>query len=148
MKLFIRWMVCASLALVSLVASAAPDGPPLRLVTDDEARRPDARVPTTRAITRGPGVKLVSASEVNAGGFPMKVQFERRGGVQLDPQSVRVEYLKEPMVDLTDRVRSRVAGDAIEISQATLPPGEHHFRVTVKDAEGRQGGGMFSIRAR
>ena len=141
-------LLCAAQAVWSLGVLAAPDGAPLRLVTDEEARRPDARVPTTRAITRGPGVKLISPSEVNAGGFPMKVQFERRGGVQLDPQSLRVEYLKEPLVDLTDRLRTRVSGDTLDIPQAALPLGEHHFRVTVKDAEGRQGAAMFSIRAR
>ncbi len=137
----------ALMAALLVGSSAAADGP-LRLVTEEEARRPDARVPTTRAITRGPGLKLISSAEVSAGNFPMKVQVERRGGVQIDPQSVRVEYLKEPVVDITDRVKARFAGDSLDIPQATLPTGEHHFRVTIKDADGRQGSTLFSIRAR
>ena len=143
---FTRVLLLVATVLTTMGAGAADA--PLRLVTDEEARRPDARVPTTRAITRGPGVRLISNTEVTAGSFPMKVQVERRGGVQIDPQSVRLEYLKEPIIDITDRVRPRFAGDVLDIPQATLPAGEHHFRITVKDAEGRQGTSLFSIRAR
>ena len=41
-----------------------PQGNAIRLVSDEEARLPDGRAATTRAITRGPGLKLISPADV------------------------------------------------------------------------------------
>ena len=120
----------------------------VQLVTDAEARLPDANVPTTRAITRGPGVALNSAAEVAGKSFPLKIQFEPRGGAKLDPTSLKVEYLKTPAVDLTERLRPALKGDAIDLAQAALPPGAHRFRVSIKDQEGRSGNAIVEIKAR
>ena len=133
----------ASLLLLTSMQSAAQ----VRLVTEEEAKRPDAKMATTRAITRGPGLKLASGESVKAGGFPLKVLFESRGGVRIDPASVKVEYLKEPLVDLTERVRAGIRVDAIEISAASLPVGDHAFRVSVSDVDGRRGTVYFSLKA-
>lgn len=131
----------------SLILSSAYANAQVRLVTDEEARRPDAKVATTRAITRGPGLKLASSENVKAGGFPLKVLIESRGGVRIDPGSVKIEYLKEPLVDLTERVKTSIRPDAIEIPVALLPPGEHAFRVSVNDVDGRRGTVYFSLKA-
>lgn len=136
----------AAVTLFGAVASSA--WAQVQLVTDEEARRPDAKTALTRAITRGPGVKLASPETVKASGFALKVEFESRGGKRIDPATVKVEYLKEPVVDVTERVKAGVRADAVEISQVLLPPGDHSFRVTVADIEGRRGSAVFSLKAR
>lgn len=125
-----------------------PQGNAIRLVSDEEARLPDGRAATTRAITRGPGLKLISPADVVGKAFPVNVQFERRGGVALDLKSFKIEYLKEPVIDITERVRAKVNADTLEIPVAALPPGEHHFRMSLKDVDGRTGTALFSIKAR
>ena len=121
---------------------------PVRLVTAEEAALPEPRSPSTRAITRGPGIRLVSPTDVSAAGFTLRVQFERRGGTRVDPQSLRLDYLKEPVVDLTDRVRTHFNGELLEVPLATVPAGEHHFRLRVRDVEGRDAASQFTLRAR
>lgn len=133
-------------ASVSLCVSLQV-GAQVRLVTEDEAKRPDAKIAMTRAITRGPGLKLASSDSVKASGFALKVIFESRGGVRIDPNSVKVEYLKDPLVDLTERIRAGVRPDAIEIPAAALPAGDHAFRVSVSDIDGRRGTIYFSLKA-
>lgn len=120
----------------------------VRLVTPEEAALPTASIATTRAITRGPGVKLVSPPEVLGSGFLFRVQFERRGGTVINMDTVRVEYLKEPVIDLTDRVKTSLRAELLEVPVAALPTGEHHFRISVKDVDGRQGFGLISLKAR
>ena len=139
------WVFALSL-LVS--APCFSQGHPIRLVSDEEARLPDGRAATTRAITRGPGLKLISPADVVGKAFPVNVQFERRGGVALDLKSFKIEYLKDPVIDITERVRAKVNTDTLEIPVAALPPGEHHFRMSLKDVEGRTGTALFSIKAR
>lgn len=140
-------LVRAVAAAVVLGGAASAWGQ-VQLVTDEEARRPDAKTALTRAITRGPGVKLASPETVKAAGFALKVEFESRGGKRIDPATVKVEYLKEPVVDVTERVKAGIRADAVEISQALLPAGDHSFRVTVADTEGRRGSAVFSLKAR
>ena len=139
------WVFALSL-LVS--APCFSQGHPIRLVSDEEARLPDGRAATTRAITRGPGLKLISPVDVMGKAFPVNVQFERRGGVALDLKIFKIEYLKDPVIDITERVRAKVNTDTLEIPVAALPPGEHHFRMSLKDVEGRTGTALFSIKAR
>lgn len=120
----------------------------LRLVTDEEAKLPEARHGATRAITRGPSVKLASGHDVAANGFVLKIQFEGRGGAKVDPASIKVEYLKNPLVDVTDRVRAHVKPDGLEVPLAALPVGDHPFRVVIHDTDGRSGSAQFSLKAR
>ncbi|MBM3390108.1 MAG: hypothetical protein FJY26_11525 [Betaproteobacteria bacterium] len=93
-------------------------------------------------------MKLISPADVVGKAFPVNVQFERRGGVALDLKSFKIEYLKEPVIDITERVRAKVNTDTLEIPVAALPPGNHHFRMSLKDVEGRTGTALFSINAR
>ncbi len=120
----------------------------LQLITPDEAKLPNAAQVTTRGITRGPGVKQVSpdpAAKGLKGPVDLKIAFEPRGGAKIDADSVTLTYLKTPAVDLTSRVKSGIKADGIDVSKASLPPGDHQIRVTVKDSEGRQTSQTVSI---
>ena len=140
---------CALLvsSLVSLVCVSAALAQ-TRLITEEEAKAPNQPVPTTRAITRGPGIRLLSAHEVRASGFPFKLTFEPRGGAHIQPESVRVEYLKQPVIDLTPRLAGARKGNAIELGSAEVPPGTHPLRVSVRDSEGREAQTVIQLHAK
>jgi hypothetical protein len=139
----LKWSIPVAIGLLNCTMAVAQ----LRLVTEDEAKRPDARIAATRAITRGPAVRLASPDEVSASGFPLRLVFTMRGGTRIEPLSVKLEYLKDPILDLTDRIRVGVSADAIDVPLASLPHGLHHFRISVSDVDGRRGGATFSIKA-
>lgn len=132
-------------AAILLVGASAVHAQALQLITADEAKLPAAAAkPPSRAITRGPGVKLVSPESVS-GQFPFKIAFEPRGESKIDTASVKVEYLKGGGVDLTQRLKPGIKPAGIEIPAAAAPAGEHPIRVTVRDSEGRQGSAEFKL---
>jgi hypothetical protein len=124
-------------ALMMLATSATAQ--PIQLITDKEAKLPAATQAPSRAITRGPNVKLLSPESVAAGGFPLKVVFEPRGSSKIDLASVQVIYLKNPSVDLTGRIKPAIRPDGIDLASVTAPGGDHPIRISVRDDEGRQG---------
>ena len=121
-----------------LLAAAAQAGP---LITESEARLPAAATVVTRGITRGPAIKLLSpdpAAESIKSPFNLRVAFEPRGGARIDPASVKVSYMKTPIVDLHERIKPGLTEKGIHLENAEVPPGEHEIRLSVQDSEGRQ----------
>jgi hypothetical protein len=116
------------------------------LITPKEARLPNAKGELkTRGISRGPGIKVISPdvniAEVKAEiktPFDLKVAFEPRGGIKIDPNSVKVTYLKFPYIDLTDRLKPGISENGIDFPKANIPSGEHSVRINVKDVDGRE----------
>jgi len=117
----------------------------VQLITDKEAKLPAAPQAPSRAITRGPGVKLLSPESVAKAAFSLKVAFEPRGGSKIDPGSVEVTYLKNPPVDLTSRVKSAIRPDGIDLASASAPAGDHPIRISVRDDQGRQGSLVINL---
>lgn len=136
------------LILLASLAVSLPVVAQVQLITDAEARLPDGKTTTTRAITRGPGIRFDSATDVPAKSFGFKVTLEPRGGAKLDPQSLKVEYLKDPIIDLTERVKVGLKGDTIDLPQTKVPVGTHPIRITVRDSEGRTGSQTISLSAK
>ncbi|HET8706827.1 MAG TPA: hypothetical protein VFM46_11055, partial [Pseudomonadales bacterium] len=96
------------------------------LITAEEAALPPAPPSlTTRGISRGPGVKLVTPSEDTAvkAPFDFKVAFEPRGGSKIDIKSVKAVYLKSPAVDLTPRLQSGISETGVNVTGAEVPAG-------------------------
>lgn len=120
--------------LLSVNAGAAS------LITESEAKLPEASAARTRAITRGPGIRVVSPDPGTAikSPFNLKLAFEPRGGAKIVPESIKVTYLKSPTVDLLDRVRPGISEHGIELAGAEVPPGEHQIQMVVEDSEGRR----------
>ena len=142
MKHYIMTVLCL------LLLATRSEAQVLQLITEDEARLPiaqEAKEQVTRAITRGPGISLASADIVTREGFLLHIVFEPRGGVAIDPESVRILYLKSPAVDLTERLKGQIQADGIEVPAATAPPGEHPLQVTVRDTNGRQSAKKFKL---
>ena len=136
-----RMLFAVVLGCAASVAAAQT----VQLITDKEAKLPAAPQAPSRAITRGPGVKLLSPESVAKAAFSLKVAFEPRGGSKIDPGSVEVTYLKNPPVDLTSRVKSAIRPDGIDLASASAPAGDHPIRITVTDDEGRQGSLVINL---
>lgn len=126
--------------ILSLLLMVACQARAVVLITDNEAHLPPAAVVQTRGITRGPGIALVSPASGQSikSPFDLKINFEERGGVKIDPASVSVTYLRAPVVDLTSRLRPVVSANGIVLNQAEVPPGNHQISIRIKDAEGRE----------
>lgn len=142
MKNYLSIFIAIYFGLIVGSISAAP------LITAKEAALPSASgTLATRGISRGPAVKLSSPEAdvpVNSP-FDFKVLFEARGEGKIDPNSVKVVYMKSPFVDLTPRLKSAITSTGIHFSKAEVPPGTHTIRVTVKDLDGRETNQVMTI---
>lgn len=119
----------------------------VQLITPDEASRPDGQYILARAVTRGPSIQLESPREVPASGFTFKLALEAKGGALIDSKSLKIEYIKEPLADLTPRMTTYFQGSKLEIAQAKVPPGKHTLRIIIKDSEGRQTSQIVQLEA-
>ena len=140
--ILMRSAIFAALIVFTSSAYSAP------LITNQEAALPAATgTLTTRGISRGPAVKLSSPiPDVPVSSpFDLKVLFEARGDGKIDPNSVKVVYMKSPFVDLTPRLKSAITPTGINFSKAEVPPGTHTIRVTVKDLDGRETNQVMTI---
>ena len=121
------------------------------LITREEAALPPSGTPlpsVQRSPTRRPSVTVVSPPP-DAGmiqsPFDLKLQFRAFGGAKIDPSTVVVTYLKDPRIDITQRITSFITADGIYIPHAEVPPGRHQFWIELKDNDGRVGGGQMSF---
>jgi hypothetical protein len=139
---FTKVLFASFILITSQLAISAP------LISAKEAALPAASgALATRGISRGPGIKLASpeADTPVAAPFDFKVNFEARGDAKIDPNSVKVVYMKSPFVDLTPRLKSAISANGIDFAKADVPPGTHTIRVTVKDSEGRETNSVLNL---
>src|SRR2546423_12909150 len=145
-------IVCTALLLgcaVSAISSQLPAYAGHVLVTEEEAKLPPpkgAAMTDRRGVARGPKVKFVHETESFHSPMHFQVIFESFGGAKIDPGSVRVMYLKTPIIDLTPRIKSFLQTGGIDIPDVELPVGEHIVRVDVKDSDGRIGSTSFVLK--
>lgn len=138
-------------AILLAIGGVACDAHAEMLITEQETALPAAAGGslTFRGVTRGPKVDMVSpAAEAGVVKSPvdLKMKFQSFGGATIDPNSVKVTYLKTPLVDLTTRLKNYIKPGGIEMSTAEMPAGEHPIRVEIKDSEGRTGGATFTLK--
>ena len=142
-------LVC--LAIVGIVCIRSVSVGAEVLITEQEASLP-AAVPTqmtTRGITRAPRIlKLSPAADaaVVKSPFKLSLKFESFGGATIDPTTIKVFYLKNPTVDLTERLKSHFKDNGINLETAEAPPGDHPIRMEIKDSEGRTGVSNFMLK--
>jgi hypothetical protein len=128
---------------LSLVAALGLPGTAIAdmLISEKEATLPPSSDVglTTRGLTRGPGIEQVSPSPERGvqSPLPLKVRFVARNNVAIDPDSVKVTYLKSQSIDLTERIKKYLTADGIDMARAEVPPGTHHLRINLKDKQDR-----------
>jgi hypothetical protein len=135
-KLAVMALLCG-LALVCLGQSGVRAEV---LITVDEARLPaPAAAPSSRGVTRGPGIEQESPvpNQSVASPLMLKIKFEPRNNVAIDTATVKLTYLKANPIDLTDRIKRYIRADGIAMDQAEVPPGVHFLRLDLKDVQGR-----------
>ena len=99
----------------------------------------------TRALTRKPEIVLIlPASAVNSP-FEFRLKFQAHGGSNIDTNSFRLIYLKNPNIDLTSRVKSHVTAQGLEMVDAEAPPGQHAIEALVSDSDNREGSAVFTL---
>jgi hypothetical protein len=119
------------------------------LITEEEARLPPPKgaiAMDSRGITRGPRIEFIPGAEPVHSPTHLLVKFVSFGGAKIDAESVRITYLRNPNVDLTQRMRPFVLPTGIDMPDAQLPAGDHTIRVEVKDSEGRAASTMLVLK--
>src|ERR1700693_2559779 len=107
--------VWAGLWMIGIAGAFAAPGPAVAahvLITADEAKLPPPKgavAADRRGLTRGPKVEFVAGAEPVHSPMHLQLKFDAFGGAKIDPDSVKVTYLRTPNVDLTPRVKSFVA---------------------------------------
>lgn len=140
------------LLLVCVAAAATGSMPAMAaqvLITAQEAALPPPKgavATDRRGITRGPKVEVVTGTEQVHSPMHLQLKFEPYGGAKIDPDSVKVTYLRTPNVDLTPRVKSFVQPTGVDMPDVELPAGEHMVRVDIKDTDGRVGTTSFVLK--
>jgi hypothetical protein len=119
------------------------------LITADEAKLPPPKgavAADRRGITRGPKVEFLAVAEPIHSPMHLQLKFESFGGAKIDPDSLKVTYLRAQNVDLTPRIKSFAGPTGIDMPDVELPEGEHMVRVDIKDTDGRIGTTSFVLR--
>lgn len=143
-----RWLfaLCLALALAPVPAAHA-----FELVTQAEAALPAGEAPSL--VMRGsplrrPSIVVVSpppTAGLMHSPIDLKLRFHAFGGAEIDPESVVVTYLKQPAIDITQRIAPFITAQGIEIDKADIPPGAHQFWIELKDKSGHLGAAEFSF---
>ena len=132
-----RVIVAVFAALLLLGEGASADV----LITAAEAALPSSADVglELRGITRGPSLDQLSpkpAARVRSP-FALKIRFSAHNNTKVDAAAVKATYLKQPTVDLTERLRKYTKSDGIDMPNAEAPAGTHIIRIELKDNLGR-----------
>ena len=139
-----------ALCVAAGLTAAAPAGA-FDLVTKEEAALPAGPLPVLQmrgSPTRRPKIVVISpppSAGLVHSPLDLKLQFHAFGGGEIDPGSVVVTYLKQPAIDITQRIMPFITADGVNIPQAEVPPGKHQFWVELKDTTGRIGSAEFDF---
>src|SRR5215470_1828631 len=117
-----------------------------QLITEEEAKLPPAKgavAADRRGILRGPKVDVILPGDTVHSPLHLQLRFEAFGGAKIDPDSVKMTFLRTPNVDLTPRIKPFVQAAGIDMPDTELPPGEYMIRVDIKDSDGRIGTTSF-----
>ena len=139
-----RALVCMN---ISLLFATPVFAEPLITPTEAALPAPAEAGMTMRGLTRGPLIELEQPSESKTvkSPTPFKVRFTGRNNATIDKDSIKITYVKTPMVDLTDRIRPHLKDTGIEMQNAEMPPGAHLIRIDVKDSQGRASTSLFKM---
>jgi hypothetical protein len=146
-----RWLTMGAAACLGAIVATPSAANAFQLVTKDEAALPAGKVPALElrgSPTRRPNIVIVSPPP-NAGlihsPLDLKLHFQAFGGAEIDRDSIVITYLKQPAIDITQRITPFISASGIDVTQAEVPPGTHQFWIELKDKSGRVGATQFSF---
>lgn len=127
----------AELVLITAEEAALPDSPDVQVALGGEASTEDDE--TRGGIVPPPQIRLVSPTTPEAirGNFRLRIAFQAFGGASVDENSIRIVYMKQPEIDLTDRVSGYVTPEGIDVRDVIVPPGHHVLQMEAMDSEMR-----------
>lgn len=142
-----RYCLFVAIAAVTFFASPSPMLADV-LVTDAESRlpAPTKTGPVSRAITRGPRIEFAGVTDPSKSPVRLRFKFEAFGGATVNLASLRLMYLKTPLIDLTDRIKPYAQATGVDMPSAELPVGEHAMRLELADSDGRTAISNITIR--
>jgi hypothetical protein len=146
-RFFVNFILVAS--ALAFISWSIPARAAQVLITEEEAKLPPPRgavAADRRGITRGPKIDVVLVGEQIHSPMHFQLKFESFGGAKIDPDSVKVTYLRTPNVDLTPRIKAFVQPTGIDMPDVELPVGDHMVRVDIKDSDGRVGSTSFVLK--
>src|SRR3954467_7453537 len=98
------WTACVVVAVLGAGEARAAT----KLITEEEAKLPPPKgaiATDRRGILRGPKIDFVSPGNPTQSPLHLQLKFESYGGTKIDPDSIKVIYLRSPNVDLTSRIK-------------------------------------------
>lgn len=132
----------ASLLVLFLVSvSISSEFGPLELITAEEAAAPDLdpadwHLEVSRA-DGGPEIQVISPHMGESIKKPVSIDVRFiKGDKEIDPSTIRLEYLKFITIDLTSRVKDYLTKEGVKVSNVNLPSGTHTIRLSVGDTGG------------
>jgi len=130
--------------------SAAAQSNRIVLITPEEAKLPNAvnaDLSFRAGVTRGPALVLLAPkSDANVQSpIHLELRFQGHGGAEIELNTLRVVYIKNPVVDLTSRLKTFALPTGINVLEAEVPPGAHAIRAEIKDKDGRVGFLNFTL---
>jgi hypothetical protein len=143
----LRTIPVIAVTVCLLISGSAHAGK--QLITEEEAKLPPPKgavAAERRGILRGPKIEFISPGDSVRSPIHLQLKFESYGGAKIDPDSVKMLYLRTPNVDLTPRVKQYVQASGIDIPDTELPPGEYMVRVDLKDSDGHPGSTSFVLK--
>jgi hypothetical protein len=141
------WFASLSLSLLVCVH----EGHALELITAAEAGLPEDPEGMKYGVALGPAIIVLSPSPAAGfirSPFALRIRFQSHGGASVDADSILLTYKKVPPIDLTQRVRSFITPEHIEIDNVQAPVGQHRIRVDLQDSRGHSGFTEFTIKIR
>lgn len=144
-----RFIIALVFGGLSFACVSIPGANAAMLISESEAGQPNSGDVgmVKRGLTRGPAIEQISPRP-NSGvtsPLPLKLKFVIRNNIPIDPDSVKLTYLKAQSIDLTGRIKKHIAADGIDMAQAEVPPGTHLLRLDLKDKQGRVGTAVIKL---
>jgi hypothetical protein len=121
----------------------------IELITKQEASLPSGDPIELRGPLPGPSIEVVWPSLDIPQKAPIRVLIRfKTYGTPVDTESVRIIYVKDPLIELTQRVHDFIAPAGIELAEAEVPSGIHTIHIQLKDTAGRVSALNFTFTVR
>ena len=128
------WLACFAAGLMVSGGARAS-----QLITEEEAKLPPPKgaiAADRRGILRGPKVEFTSPEETVHSPLHLQLKFQAFGGAKIDPESVKVIFLRTPNVDLTPRVKPFIQAGGIDMPDTgSASRGDTWFARDIKDSD-------------